>query len=209
MNSVKRNLYFGLFAATILWGAMFSPWTSSHLPFWPMMSLSAVILMGMSFYFRRDWFGILRFTPRMILSGIALAFFLWWAFWLGDKVSTSIFDFAPGQISNVYALKNGVSLKLIGFLLLVLIGPAEEIFWRGYIQRTFSELHGANVGAFLSILAYTMVHVFSMNFMLLAAAGVLGVVWSAIFRFQPKWLPALIVSHAIWDVAVFVLFPFR
>lgn len=209
MNITKKNLYFALSTATVLWGIMFSPLTAPHLPFWPLMSLSAVILLGMAFYFRRDWPEILRFSPRMFLFGTALAIFLWGVFWLGDKMSALLLDFAPGQVGNVYLLKEGISPSLIGFLLLVLIGPAEEIFWRGYVQRTFSELYGSNKGAILCVIAYTSVHVFSLNFMLLAAAGVLGIVWSAIFRFRPKGLPALIVSHALWDVAVFVLFPFR
>jgi membrane protease YdiL (CAAX protease family) len=42
--------------------------------------------------------------------------------------------------------------------------------------------------------------------MLLAAAGSCGVFWGAMFwRFRSIW-PALI-SHAVWDVVIFVLLP--
>jgi hypothetical protein len=39
------------------------------------------------------------------------------------------------------------------------------------------------------------------------AALVAGLVWGAIYRFFPKSLPALIISHSLWDVMVFVVFP--
>jgi hypothetical protein len=39
------------------------------------------------------------------------------------------------------------------------------------------------------------------------AALVAGGVWGLIYRFCPKALPALVVSHAIWDALVFVIIP--
>ena len=50
-----------------------------------------------------------------------------------------------------------------------------------------------------------MIHIF--NFMLVMAALVAGAVWGLIYRLCPKALFALIVSHALWDVLVFVLIP--
>ena len=188
---------------------MFFPAVAQFVPFWPAMSASAILLLLLSFGFRKDWGEALKFTPLSFLCGAGLAAFLWGVFWLGNKASAWLLAFAPCQIDHVYALKEGTSPFLIGFLLLTLIGPAEEIFWRGYVQRTLSDLYGKNMAAFLAIAAYTLVHLFSFNFMLLVAAAVLGVVWSAIYRFYPRRLPMLIVSHALWDAAVFVFFPFR
>ena len=209
MNPVKRDMFIAMCIAFALWGVMFFPWTAPMIPFWPTMSVSAVLLLYLSFRFRRDWAGILKFTPFSFLGGLGLAAFLWGIFWLGDKASGAIFAFAPRQIEHVYALKEGSSPMLIALGLLLLIGPAEEIFWRGYIQRTLADLYGKNWAMILAIGAYTLVHIFSLNFMLLAAAAVLGIVWSAIYRFRPGLLPMLIVSHALWDAAVFVFFPLR
>ena len=208
-RQIKRRLFIAIGVAFVLWGIMFFPAVAQFVPFWPAMSASAILLLALSFGFRKDWGESLQFTPFTFLSGAGLATFLWGVFWLGDKVSARLFAFAPGQIDHVYALKEGTLPFFIGFLLLVLIGPAEEIFWRGYVQRTLSDLYGKNTAAFLAISAYTLVHLFSFNFMLLVAAAVLGVVWSAIYRFYPRRLPTLIVSHALWDAAVFVFFPFR
>lgn len=44
--------------------------------------------------------------------------------------------------------------------------------------------------------------------MLIVAAGVVGGCWGLIYRFFPRSLTALIISHAVWDACTFVLFPF-
>ncbi|MDO5581625.1 MAG: type II CAAX endopeptidase family protein [Planctomycetia bacterium] len=213
MNHQKQKLIAAILIAFVLWGVMFSPWTAPRISFWPMMSLSAGILLTMAFGFRHDWRDLLPQTFRScrqsLLYGFMLAVFLWGVFWVGDKASSFLFGFASGQVDRVYTLKEEISPCVIGLLLFILIGPAEEIFWRGYVQRTLSDFYGPNRAMFFAIGAYTLVHLFSFNFMLLAASAVLGCVWSFLFRLSPKTLPALIVSHALWDTAVFVLFPFR
>lgn len=42
----------------------------------------------------------------------------------------------------------------------------------------------------------------------IVAAGVVGGCWGLIYRFFPRSLTALIISHAAWDVCAFVLIPF-
>ena len=43
--------------------------------------------------------------------------------------------------------------------------------------------------------------------MLVMAALIVGAIWGLAYRLYPQKLGTLIVSHAVWDVAVFVLFP--
>lgn len=54
---------------------------------------------------------------------------------------------------------------------------------------------------------YALVHAGSCNFMLVMAALVAGVVWGALYRFFPNRFAAIILSHSLWDVAVFIFFP--
>lgn len=146
-------------------------------------------------------------TVTQVVIGLAVAFALWGVFWIGDKISQLIFDFARGQVDNVYGMKSGVSPALITVLLLFLIGPAEEFFWRGFVQRTMSEKIGATAAMFVTVVIYALVHIWSFNFMLVMAALAAGAVWGFIYRLRPSLLPALIISHALWDVLVFVLLP--
>lgn len=117
-------------------------------------------------------------------------------------------SFARAQVNSIYSIKDGFNPHMVGLLLLLLIGPAEEIFWRGYVQeklqRSFSKTW---IGAVVGIALYTAIHIPSCNFMLIVAAGVCGVVWGGLYWWKPQWFPALLLSHALWDAAVFVWFP--
>ena len=122
-----------------------------------------------------------------------------------------MFDFARPQVENVYSMKAGLPPWTIAILLLFLIGPAEEFFWRGYVQRTLGKLlpgeHASDHAFLLTAAVYALVHVWSFNFMLVMAALTAGLVWGLVYRLRPAWLPALVVSHAVWDALVFIIIP--
>ena len=186
---------------------MFSPWTAPHLNFWIAMSISAAILTMVATLSRPAWWRDLKWSWSNIALGVAIAVVLWGVFWVGDKLSQVMFDFARPQVDSIYAMKDGNSATIIAIALLVLIGPAEEIFWRGYIQRTLSERLGANRGFVITTAIYTLVHIGSLNFMLIMAAMVCGIAWGLLYRLMPERFSAILLSHALWDAAVFVIFP--
>ncbi len=119
-----------------------------------------------------------------------------------------LFDFATRQVDSIYGMKDGTSPVAIGILLVFLIGPAEEIFWRGLVQDRFMARYGELGGWILASVAYMAVHVWAFNFMLIAAAGVCGIFWGFVYLRWRSLVP-VIISHALWDVAIFVLFPVR
>ena len=199
-----------IIVAALLWFVMFSPWTAPHLNFWVTMAFSGVVLASISFAFGGKY---LReslksdFRPSDILLGVAIGALLWAIFWVGDKVAVWMFPFAEEQIGTIYAMRDGTERWLIGALLLFVVGPAEEIFWRGYVQHSLTDRWNPNVAFVLTAAIYTLVHIWSLNFMLLVAAAVAGGVWGLMYRLWPKRLWALVISHAVWDAAVFVIFP--
>lgn len=214
MKNVPLTLSIAL--AFVLWTLMFSPWTASFIPFWPTMCVSALILSTLAFLFTERTprepkpdkrVPILRLWMENILIGIAIAAVLWGVFWLGDKVSQWMFpSFARTQVNSIYGMKTDINPWLLSCLLLFLIGPAEELFWRGYVQKALTKRW--NIwGAVLAIALYALVHLFSLNFMLIMAALVCGLVWGGLFYLFPRRFPALVISHALWDAAVFVWFP--
>ena len=202
-----KRLVFTLLLALVLWTVMFSPWTAPHVPFWWTMAGSALTLCILSTCFNPGWWRQVRWSPSNILLGVLIAVGLWLVFWTGDKVSAWLFDFARPQVDAIYGMKSGWSPWVLSVLMLLLIGPAEEIFWRGYVQRTLSLRWGVNAGFAVSTLCYALVHAGSCNFMLLMSALVAGVVWGGLYRFFPERFAAIILSHALWDVAVFIWFP--
>ena len=202
-----KKLLFTIILATVLWTVMFSPWTAPHVNFWWMMTASACTLSVCATIFQPGWWRKVKVTPAEILLGVAIAVALWSVFWVGDKMSQLLFDFARPQVDTIYSMKNGESPWLLTVLMLFLIGPAEEIFWRGYVQQTLSTRWSPNVGFVVTTLVYALVHAGSFNFMLTMAALVAGAAWGLLYRFFPQHFAAIILSHALWDVAVFIWFP--
>lgn len=202
-----KRLVLMLLLAAVLWTVMFSPVTAPNVNFWWMMSGSALVLSLLATRFSPGWWRRTEWGFGDILAGVGIAAVLWGVFWTGDKVSAWLFDFARPQVNAIYGMKDGASPWLLSLLMIVLIGPAEEIFWRGYVQRTLSERWGADAGFAVATLCYALVHAGSCNFMLIMAALVAGVVWGALYRFFPRHFSAIIVSHAVWDAAVFIWFP--
>lgn len=202
-----RSLVFALVLAAVLWAVMFSPLTAPRVSFWWMMTGSALTLAAVATVFRPRWWKDTRWSVMNVCLGVVIAAGLWGVFWTGDKLSAWLFDFARPQVEVIYGMKGGESPWLLSVLLLVLIGPAEEVFWRGYVQHVLARKWNPNAGFVVATLLYALVHLPSCNFMLVMAALVAGTVWGALYRFFPGRFSALVISHAVWDAAVFVWFP--
>jgi len=191
-----------------LWFVMFSPWTASHLNFWVSMLFSASVLLTMSFCLGKDWKAQFSVDVRAICVGIVSAVLLWGIFYIGNFFSNLFFDFARPQVHNIYGLRDGNDYRLIALELLFIIGPAETIFWQGFIQRKTMDEMGAWKGFIITTLIYALAHVWSFNFMLLMAALVCGAFWGFMYmKLKPRNLTPVLISHAVWDVMVFILFP--
>lgn len=204
---MMRRLSFTIVLAAVLWTVMFSPWTAPHVNFWWMMTGSAFTLSLLASLFAPGWWKRIRITPKEVALGVAIAVALWGVFWVGDKLSQMMFDFARPQVDTIYGMKDGESPWLLTLLMLFLIGPAEELYWRGYVQKSLSARWNPNIGFVVTTLIYALVHAGSFNFMLTMAALVAGAAWGLLYRFFPNHFAAIIISHAVWDVAVFIWFP--
>ena len=197
----------GFCIAAVLWTVMFSPWTAPHVNFWVMMTCSGMTLTLYSTWAAPGWWKGIKLDLDNILLGAGLAAVLWGVFWVGDRLSSLMFDFARPQVDMIYSMKDGSNLWVLTALMLLIIGPAEEIFWRGYLQKSFSKRWNPNIGFVVTTLMYSLVHISKFNFMLIMAAAIAGFVWGLAYRFYPEKLGAIILSHALWDCAVFIWFP--
>ena len=210
MNTSKISIQrpvMGICIAAVLWTIMFSPWTAPHINFWVMMTCSGATLTLFTCWARPQWWKDIRLDMNNILIGSGLAAALWGVFWLGEYLSTLMFDFARPQVDSIYGMKDGENPLVLTLLMLLIIGPAEEIFWRGCIQKSLSDRWNPNVGFIVTTLVYGLVHISKFNFMLIMAAMVAGFIWGLAYRFFPERLGAIIISHALWDCAVFIWFP--
>ena len=204
MNKTNsKQIIFTIIVASILWYLLF---VVKPMNFWLEMSLSISTLVLMAFIFNKNTFKLGKLTKRYIVIGISSAIALYIIFYLGNIVSGFIFPFKDSQVLSVYSNRSSGNLIWIGLLLLFIIGPGEEIYWRGFIQNTLSQKMGETKGYVISVLLYAGVHIITGNVMLVIAALVCGVFWGWLYKKEKSLLP-VIISHAIWDLTVFVIFP--
>ncbi|MCR5180461.1 MAG: CPBP family intramembrane metalloprotease [Bacteroidaceae bacterium] len=204
--SGQLQILLPILLAAIFWFIMFFPHLGLTFNFWLLMTISSLCLTLIALFLggRPD----VHISLGELLAGIIIAIVLWGVFWVGDKVSQWLFDFARPQVDLIYGIKGDTPPSLIALLLLFIIGPGEELFWRGYIQRRLSARWSPDIGFLVATAAYTLIHIPSLNFILVMAAMVCGIIWGGLFRLFPQHFTAIVVSHALWDAAAFVWFPF-
>lgn len=172
------------------------------------MSLSTLFLSAISIYYFKDNLNIKNFNYKDILIGLFSAFILYGIFWIG-KFVLDITGFIPKHTENiksVYANKEFMPDWLVAALLFFPIGFGEEIFWRGYVQKKFNEKFSDLTAFLLTVVLYTVVHITSLNPILIIAAFIVGLYWGLIF-FWRKNIVAALISHMIWDPIIFVIYP--
>lgn len=174
--------------------------------FWIGMGTAASVLALLSFWFagvpmkRTEW------TGRAVLIGLVSAVLLYAIFALGNTLSGWLFRFAPHQVSAIYDIRHEGSPLAMALVLLFITSPAEEVFWRGFVQRWFMHRFGGKAGWLLAVCVYAGGHVFSGNLMLVMAALTAGLFWGWLYWKTDSLVPC-ILSHAFWTVAVFILWP--
>lgn len=209
---MKNKVIFGVFLASVFWFVMFADFTEftrtvHYNYFWLVMSFATITLTIYTFRNSRGKLAeLFEFKWKYVWIGLIHAILLYGLSQLGVWIFTELFDWAAPQIRAIYQTRYQADPRLIAGLLLFLIAPAEEIFWRGFVQNRLMKMFNVRTGTIIAIGLYTFVHIWALNPMLLIAAFVLGLHWSIIYaRF--KTLTPGIISHAVWDVAIFVLFP--
>ncbi len=173
--------------------------------FWDRMTLTGLVLGGYALAVQPS-LRATRIRPSHVAAGVASAAILYGTFAVGDRLARRLVPSAPGDIAEIYALRDLRPRGEIALRLVTIIGPAEELFWRGLVQGALMARFGRWPGAAMAAAAYGGVHVVTGNFTLFGAAGIAGAHWCALYAAGVP-LGALIVSHQLWDVWIFLLQP--
>jgi membrane protease YdiL (CAAX protease family) len=198
--------------AAVLFIALFRLQRLGPLDFWAWLAANVLLVVVLGFVLDRGYAARLKrdlaSAPlRKIAIGLASAALLYAVFAAGRLLALRLFPFAAPGIAGVYALRSGQPLLRVALLIALVIGPGEELFWRGFFQHNVAETAGRRRGFVLTALLYASVHLAAGNVMLVLAAAVCGVFWGWLYLRYRSPL-ANVVSHTIWDLAVFVAFPF-
>ena len=183
------------------------------LDFWWWFTVILSLFLLLALLFDRDFLPSLvkdvkDKTAGKLFYGMLSAAALYAAFYTGYIIIRSILPFAESGIRDVYKFRQGVSLLRVTILIVLVIGPGEELLWRGFIQKQYSRRLGSCAGYGLAVMLYTLVHIGSRNPVLIGSACLTGLYWGFWYR-RTHSLLLNMASHVLWDIAVFIAFPFH
>lgn len=194
------RLIIGLFIAHILMYITFQ----DKAVFWYIFSATLLFLISYTILNEEldDEAPFITYITYGVVSGIIL----FGVFWIGHSVIEMLNLPFTKQISKLYGRFSPSQLWHYIVLILIII-PGEEIFWRGFVQKRVLKYINAPVGIVLSTILYTSVHFYSSHWILALAALIAGIYWGFLYAWK-KSMPLVIVSHLIFDLFLFVLLPF-
>jgi len=192
----------GLVAAQVAFAATFR---GPRDRFWSRMTLTGLGLGSLALATSRPARRT-RIGTADVALGVASAAVLYGTFKAGDRFARRFVPGGDAQIRDIYGLRTIRSRPEIAARLAAVIGPAEELFWRGLVQESLMARFGRWPGAGLAAAAYGGVHLVTGNFTLFGAAGIAGAHWCALYAAGVP-LGALVVSHVTWDIWIFLVQP--
>ena len=125
-------------------------------------------------------------------SGVAL--------YVGTRVFVWLADRWPPfrrHVVEKYREAAEVSMRESLLLSLLVMVPAEELFWRGLFQHQIAAAAGRGTAALVTFLAYAAANAVSLSLPVTAAAVVGGAVWVGLAAWTGGVLASLL-CHALW-----------
>ena len=188
----------GVAVAAAAWAWLFA---LGRAGFWSRAALAGLAIGAFGVVVQRETIGdLLRPTVADVGIGISGAVVLYGVFWAGDALLRRWAPALAAHVDELYEVRSvPTSERLPVPVVVPFVGVCEELFWRGLVQ--------ARAGFLLALAAYAAVHLWERKAVLVLAAAVGGAFWGGLFAWRDT-LVAPIVSHALWDLAVVVWFPF-
>ena len=165
--------------------------------FWDRMTVTGLALGGLALATNRDARRV-RIGAGEVALGLATAAGLYGIFRVGDVVAREVMPRGGEEIGDIYALRSLRPKEELAARLGLVIGPAEELFWRGFVQ--------GRAGYLTATALYGGAHIVTENATLVGAAAIAGAYWG-LLRAVGVPLGALVVSHVAWDIWIFLVAP--
>jgi hypothetical protein len=173
--------------------------------FWQRMTRTGLLLGGTALASDPELRAV-RPKPKDLATAAGIAAGLYAVFAVGDKAARVVMPNGADDIGEVYELRSLRPKLEIAARLAGVIGPAEELFWRGMLQSELTRRVGPARGAAAATALYGGAHVVTGNPTLVGAATVAGAGWSGLAALGTP-MPALVLSHIIWDIWIFLVQP--
>ncbi|MFD2443315.1 CPBP family intramembrane glutamic endopeptidase [Bacillus sp. CGMCC 1.16607] len=140
-----------------------------------------------------------------LIIGVLSGFLLFGIFSMGEfllklwKINVDV------QISKLYRVFSPTLFWHYLSLMLIAV-PGEEIFWRGFILKKLLTKIGFWKSIILSSVIYASVNIYTGEWILVLATFIAGLFWGYLYAWK-RSIPLVIVSHLVFDLFIFILFP--
>ncbi|AYC29063.1 CPBP family intramembrane glutamic endopeptidase [Paenisporosarcina cavernae] len=91
-------------------------------------------------------------------------------------------------------------------LLMLIIAPGEELFWRGYVQQKLKEMMSPFLAVTVSSILFGLSMAFSGFWLGVLAAIFSGFFWGLLYEWK-KSMPLLIIAHITMTILLFLVLP--
>ncbi|MBP3038398.1 CPBP family intramembrane metalloprotease [Bacillaceae bacterium Marseille-Q3522] len=149
-----------------------------------------------------------RISPsQYFIVGTISGLLLFGLFWAGFQI---INLFHLPYINSIEALYKRFAPSALWhyIVLMLIIIPGEEIFWRGFVQKRLAKMMKTSWAIVAASLLYASVQLYSGFAIHFIAALIAGTFWGILYAWK-KSMPLVIVSHLIFDLFLFLLLPFK
>ncbi|MHC0038633.1 lysostaphin resistance A-like protein [Pseudoneobacillus sp. C159] len=171
--------------------------------FWYMYTASMLILISYSIIKEEldDRMSIPFYLTYGVLSGLFLFIIIKMALYGFNHLEIPI----QGDIKKLYKLYSP-SLFWQYLTLMLIVVPGEEIFWRGFVLKRLLNAIGKWQSILLSSLLYASINIYLGDWYLILGTFFAGLFWGWLFLWK-RSIPLVIVSHLIFNLFIFILFP--
>lgn len=197
------TIAWALLASAAVWAVSFA-WRPAN--FWLLMGAGVGGLGLAALWIRGPFPWAEGLRPGDVGAGLASAALLYGVFALGRVLVGRLVAGGSAEISAIYSLRSQAPWWVIALLVVCVIGPGEEFFWRGLVQWALVRRLGSAAGWGLATAIYGGVHLAARNPMLAVAALAAGGFWGLLYLRTGRIAPP-VVSHIAWDLAVFLILP--
>ena len=173
--------------------------------FWYMFTATMLLLMSYSIINEKmeHETSFLSYSMYGIISGILL----YSLFWVGHFFINVLDLPFQKEVTKLYKLYSPT--KIWQYLVLFcFIVPGEELFWRGFVQNRLSKFMDNPYSILIGAILYASVQIYSGTFIHTFSALFAGLFWGFLYSWK-RSIPLVVVSHLIFDLFIFIAFPFR
>jgi uncharacterized protein len=143
--------------------------------------------------------------PVYLTYGTISGLLLFGFFYIGDILFEVLNIPVQDDIARLYELFSPTLFWHYLSLMLIAV-PGEEIFWRGFIQKNLLKNTGIWGSTIISALMYASINIYTGEWILVLATLIGGLLWGYLYAWK-RSIPLVIVSHLIFDLLLFILFP--